>query len=265
MVVSDGQVVGWVGGRRTGAILNSILSRYQLIAFVTQNNTLIKYLLDELGAYETDHTAALSPLRLQENTASFLGEHKEMAPVTLAQHRHDVLGLENKLTALGATLETKMDAMVDNILTVVRSGFPVPPSPTRITAPPSHFPSAPLAPELARVVVPGPSASPSPLRPRVQLPQPGDAIPTSLPEPKYCDGEPKYLAVVRDWKFADPSRGLYHALKDWEPEWYSWGTVGSRLHGAKYSQRRWIALEFIERCVPSVCGDRSTELILFFL
>lgn len=173
--------------------------------------------------------------------------------MTLAQHRHDIQGLESKFVALGAALETKMDTMMDTMLNAVRSSLPVvlgnslstgvtvQQAPANVHSANTHVPVHPVA------VSPVSEVSPRPL---VRLPQPGDAIPTSLPEPHYRDGEPKYLAVIRDWKQADPSRGLYYALKDWEPEWYS-GGLGSRLHGAKYSQRRWIAREFIEQYAPS--------------
>ncbi|KAF8167130.1 hypothetical protein B0H34DRAFT_739725 [Crassisporium funariophilum] len=45
--------------------------------------------------------------------------------------------------------------------------------------------------------------------------------------------------VATDWEEADPTRSLYVAMKDWEPQWY-------KSQSQKYGQRKTIALEFVE-------------------
>jgi hypothetical protein len=51
---------------------------------VTQQDTLIKYLLDELYYYEKDHSDALCPIDCQTNQ-SHVGEAEEMRPMTAAE------------------------------------------------------------------------------------------------------------------------------------------------------------------------------------
>jgi hypothetical protein len=55
--------------------------------------------------------------------------------------------------------------------------------------------------------------------------------------------EQAWEQVIRDWDEKDLKRSHHVALKEWHPDWYRW----DKPESVKYSQRRMIALEFIER------------------
>lgn len=91
-----------------------------LIAFLlfasrvyVQNDTLIKYLLDELTTYETDHSDALSPLQ-RDVVKSFNGDHERLAPASSEELRLLVLTIERHYektqTSLG-TLANKVGSL----------------------------------------------------------------------------------------------------------------------------------------------------------
>lgn len=68
--------------------------------------------------------------------------------------------------------------------------------------------------------------------------------------PHVARGEAGWRQVVSDWQTPDPTRSLLVALKDWPKEWYSGSSKVSKTVGSLYSQRRSIALEYLEVYVP---------------
>ncbi|KAF8516972.1 hypothetical protein BU17DRAFT_67252 [Hysterangium stoloniferum] len=52
--------------------------------------------------------------------------------------------------------------------------------------------------------------------------------------------------IIRNWECADPPRGHYIPLKDWDPEWLR--GENRTMFGVKYCQRKLVTIEYIDRC-----------------
>lgn len=106
--------------------------------------------------------------------------------------------------------------------------------------PHSHAPIVPVAEGASFVHMPLPPSiinTKQPRAPRKLQPITEAVIPT-LPR-----GRKAFKHLMIQWDEVDPKTG--YALKDWPTSWY---TNDMRLfNGAKYSERRLVALEFIER------------------
>ncbi|TCD60050.1 hypothetical protein EIP91_010837, partial [Steccherinum ochraceum] len=90
------------------------------------NDTLIRYLLDELTTYEKDHADALSPLQ-RDVVKSFNGDHQRMAPASSEEVRLLVLTVQRQYEKTETTLNTlasKVGSLEGALggLTVVDSG-----------------------------------------------------------------------------------------------------------------------------------------------
>jgi hypothetical protein len=193
-----------------------------------QRNTLILYLLDELHYYEDGHADALRPIQ-RELDRSFLGEHRDLQPVTLGDMRGVIKGMEH-------TINTAIWSAQG--LVSLHSTAP----PTNITRAGEHSgsnltvrmfqPNQPTPPSLLG------RSSESGLLLTGALP-PGLCI----PKRSEVDKADRWKAYVRDWEEADPARGLTVALKDWPKDWY---TGKQRVQFATLrSTRALIAEEFI--------------------
>jgi hypothetical protein len=84
-----------------------------LISPLSQNDVLIRYLLDEMGALEEDYSDALAPLKSQ-CTGSLADKASLVAPVTVGEYR---LGCQQQESALTA----KMGAMEQRLSTQMHS------------------------------------------------------------------------------------------------------------------------------------------------
>ena len=79
----------------------------------------------------------------------------------------------------------------------------------------------------------GPTTTPTTTRP---VPAIADAVISKLPR-----GEKGWKGAIEQWEKPDPQTGI--ALKDWPDEWCE-GSMRV-VNGAKYGQRRDIAMEYI--------------------
>jgi len=223
------QVVGGLG--RTGTC-----ERFQVRSlFVvnnsppcTQRNTLLLYLLDELHYYEDGHADTLRPIQ-QEVDRSFLGEHRDLQPVTLGDLKGFMKGVEHTVTTAIQLAQTS------------RSLVPSTPPASTSRAGEHRGPNSTV--QMFRPDRPTPSLFPANTAQSGQILAgefpPGLCIPKRHDVPK----EERWLAYVRDWEESDPERGLVLALKDWPEKWY---TGQKRLHFASLrNTRKLIAEEFI--------------------
>ncbi|KAL0578113.1 hypothetical protein V5O48_003892 [Marasmius crinis-equi] len=209
-----------------------------------RRDTLVRDLLDELYTYEEDHSGALCPISLAKNE-SHLGEAAAVKPLATYEARQMIKEMESRLSTQIAGLN------------IVQS-FPLPWNPLSqpysqlATAPIPVVPRYPAATFLytlqstqpsASSFVPNPNAQSSAKAPHQrQLPK-APAFPSGIqpyspkiphstplpttphllcipPPPRGLPKDQAWEQVVRDWEEADPSRGLVHALKDWEESWY---------------------------------------------
>ncbi|KAF4619278.1 hypothetical protein D9613_004727 [Agrocybe pediades] len=235
-------------------------------------NTLIRYLLDELYTYEEDHSDALNPANSTGRTGTTVAgpDFSSGSPTQSigASRLNDPLLYECR--------------QVRQLLSEVSINLqrPTPPQffPTQfnnMSLPGNFFPLQPFTSSFASVH-PGLTANITPQAdPAVLAPE--DRFPTSFTAP-YSASAPtpvsqsvsassvnldlncsskKHIVpgfpsgttrlkcweiVVKDWEFADESRSLYVALKDWRPEWYR-----NTSQTQKYGQRRMVAKEFIHQ------------------
>ena len=79
-----------------------------------QNDTLMRYLLDELHAYETDYSDALAPTS-REATASFAGEAALLRPATTEALRMAHAALTTDVATLRKDVMTSQAAMAEDI------------------------------------------------------------------------------------------------------------------------------------------------------
>jgi hypothetical protein len=242
---------------------------------------MIRYLLDELHAYETDHSDALCPIQ-READVSLLGEHALIKPATTEDVR-----------ILQANVSTNLEQAVRQISNIVvatsKSGGTCPasgtvPLPQNFLAlnsntnslPPSATAmitqgAAPLgaslsvrcllssftwsdssSPSTTSQVVTNQGSPPAlqqswrPHKVSRPLPTGGLLIP-DIPVLN-ADGtrqhrRDSWREVVKQWTEGDPKRGLVVPLKDWAPEWYQ--GANKSLFAMKRYDRGLIALEFI--------------------
>ncbi|KAG1868094.1 hypothetical protein C8R48DRAFT_771798 [Suillus tomentosus] len=237
-------------------------------------DTLVRYLLDELHAYETDYSDALSPISRGAD-ASLAGEHALTRPASTEELRMvhtsvaaDVNSLRNDMRSLTSVVVqaacstaialqhldsshrfTSVSECASHTTTPPYTTQPVRGAPTTAEWPLSPRPIVSPMPTMAL------STSSTSRRPRVpttasssqKLPTPGLVIPrvpvahlngTSSPKNK------SWKEIVEHWLVGDRDRGLTTPLKDWPREWYQ---GANRRFASKYHQRATIALEFINQ------------------
>ncbi|KIK36351.1 hypothetical protein CY34DRAFT_26368 [Suillus luteus UH-Slu-Lm8-n1] len=174
-------------------------------------DTLIRYLLDELHSYESDHSDALCPTQ-READGSLLGEHTLTKPVCT----QDLLLMQDCITANVAGLRTL---------------------PSLPSIPSSTSPIQTLG-QLTNSGADG-------IRP---LPEQGlviPAVPAKRADGSFPPRAESWKQIVQHWLEGDPTRGLHHPLRDWPADWIR--GKNKALFASKYKQRAVIALEFLDR------------------
>ncbi|KAG2110244.1 uncharacterized protein F5147DRAFT_796945, partial [Suillus discolor] len=233
-------------------------------------DTLVRYLLDELHAYETDYSDALAPISRGADV-SLAGEHALVRPASTEELRMvhasvaaDVNCLRNDISLVNSSLRSLTNVVMQAACTTATA--PQYPDSSRfsVISNSSHTPTPPYTPPVGGASVTTASAQPLLLSRPVasetptshppsacvssqQLPTPGLVIPrvpvsrpNSLTNPK----SKSWKDIVTHWLVGDPDRGLTTPLKDWPREWYQ-GV--NRRFASKYHQRATIALEFINQ------------------
>ncbi|KAG1893196.1 uncharacterized protein F5891DRAFT_1196726 [Suillus fuscotomentosus] len=223
---------------------------------------LIRYLLDELHSYESDHSDALCPTQ-READGSLIGEHTLTKPactqdLLLMQDSitADVAGLRSDVCRLATALTHGESAMVP---TGSAGSFTIPqlsaqPHPSFHSAMPSP-PSVSPAGQLVTTSVP--SSAPIQALSQItnsgtngirQLPEQGlviPAVPAQRADGSYPPRKESWRQIVRHWLEGDPTRGLHLPLRDWPADWIR--GKNKALFASKYKQRAVIALEFLDR------------------
>lgn len=268
MVPCSNPVVGWLGEWRTGT-RKCLFYLCMVCSCMYQNDTLIRYLLDELGAYESGHGDALRPVP-SDPSRFFMGEHLEVAPATAAH-----------ISAFSDSLQREFGEMKTMVSKILISPHPFQwPSITPATISSSlPFPFQPAAHGISTAPIPTPTVSPTNIGLGVHLPptaalphqspltfpplqlymhNDGAAAETSsgkkkkrpiavLPDipgrviRKLPNGGKAWRVAVDQWELGYPDLGIM-PLKDWEKEWYTGRQ--STVYGSTYCQRRSVALAF---------------------
>ncbi|KAF8519606.1 hypothetical protein BU17DRAFT_47589 [Hysterangium stoloniferum] len=201
-------------------------------------DTLIRYLLDELYHYEESHGDALRPIS-HEADRSFLSEHIEMRPPSKFELREMMVA---QTKALEERILTSLTAAaVSNTAVFAALG-------DRNTGDPGGADYA------------GPRSRASQTQTTAREMDDidtdmnaGPAVLTLLENRKLCIPSiawkgPLHLRwkqIIRDWECADPPRGHYIPLRDWDPKWLR--GENRTTFGVKYHQRKLIAIEYIDR------------------
>ncbi|THU82325.1 hypothetical protein K435DRAFT_766628 [Dendrothele bispora CBS 962.96] len=230
-------------------------------------DTLIRYLLDELHTYEEDHSNALLLGFKIDGSVKPDSEHTQSS--LLAELANSVQSLETTMSKLHSQQGQIMNPIGPQFDIV--SHFPVPANPNYYTpfqysniipqsipypSPSSQYqhttgntsfhPSILYNPTSAVPVGPSTTThaqlaalSISELASPPQFFSSAASIPV-IPAITRSNGSRGWKIAVQDWQYADPSRGLTRALKDWPKEWSS--EIKRKVH---YGQRRMIAEEFL--------------------
>ncbi|KAF4613695.1 hypothetical protein D9613_008208 [Agrocybe pediades] len=227
-------------------------------------DTLIRYLLDELYTYEADHSDALNPslAGVKENSVDPMEAAVPGWPSNVATQYNTILteiqtGLQTIRSFQSALHSLPSHSSIDYSQSITipshnpppgglqnHSGlyepllYTIAPSDQSQQVPTSSFISTqtPVHASQQHIV---PVAQPT-VTPTVHD---GGAlelkhiIPTFPNDAKHSE---HWEIAVRDWEHADPSRSLYVALKDWDPQWHKRTGLS-----ALYGQREQIAKEFI--------------------
>ncbi|KAG0694080.1 hypothetical protein DFH29DRAFT_1006668 [Suillus ampliporus] len=224
-------------------------------------NTLIRYLLDELHSYESDHSDALCPTQ-QEADGSLLGEHTLAKPVCT----QDLQMMQECITADVAVLRSDVRRLATAFVThstgsepwqqsFTPSSCPAPPLPPVNSTPQpvttyDHFfipsavstrpPSGPVQ-SLSQITCNGTNS----FRP---LPEKGlliPDVPVQRTDGSFPPRKDSWKQIIQHWLKGDPACGLHLPLRDWPGEWIR--GKNKDLFATKYKQRSVIALEFLER------------------
>jgi hypothetical protein len=204
--------------------------------FSLKNDTLIRYLVNELTAIEHDHRDALRPVPIDAEL-SFMGDHILKQPTTAGETRELHESLERSFMSGIRGLQTdiwNITVQLENMPLSTRA----PPGQTSVF-PTDHDPPAPTS--RTRICPPR------------KLPIPGLAIPNL---PRRCQGG-AWQVAVEQWETIDPLTG--YALKDWPEDWYK-GEM-TNVFGSKWCQRELIATEFIEYDHPSHVSNSGCTLM----
>ncbi|KAG1879967.1 hypothetical protein F4604DRAFT_1679111 [Suillus subluteus] len=193
-------------------------------------DTLVRYLLNELHAYETDYSDALAPISRGADV-SLAGEHALARPVSTeelcmvhASVAADVNCLRNDISSINNSLRSLTNKLRVHLMLHLLEDKIATSHSTHVKA-----------------------SSPSARITSWQLPTPGLVIPrvpvlrpngTTNPKTK------SWKDIVTHWLVGDPDQGLTTPLKDWPREWYQ---GANQQFASKYHQRATIALEFINQ------------------
>ncbi|KAJ7761353.1 hypothetical protein B0H16DRAFT_1312284 [Mycena metata] len=225
-------------------------------------DTLIKYLLDELGTYEDDYSGMLLPNQ-PNSDRSLLGEGSSLTAATTGQlnlmHQAlsaDIRTVSGALTNLvevfsKATVHTGMIYFCSMSASNVHQDLSLPQThpiipieiPTNTSDLASHPSSSYIVPSFstASAITPTQTAQP----PYLVVPD----IPITLPDGSRSPSRDSWKYAVLHWLEGDVAHGLHTPLKDWPKEWF---TGPNKRFAMKCHSRMVIAVEFITRYV--CCG-----------
>ncbi|KAJ7793916.1 hypothetical protein B0H14DRAFT_2622371 [Mycena olivaceomarginata] len=193
-------------------------------------DTLIKYLLDELGTYEDDYSGLLLPNQ-PDMDESFLGEGSSLATATTGQLNLFHQSLSADMRAVTGTLSALVETFAkiskeinlgdDSMKHPVRSHSPAP-APFFIGF---HEPTAGA---VVAAIQPGNLLA----TPHLVIPD----IPVTLPDGTRSPRHESWEYVVKHWVDGDPAHGLEKPLRDWPKEWLA-GSNKPKF-AMKYHDRR---------------------------
>ncbi|KAJ7473394.1 hypothetical protein FB451DRAFT_1468164 [Mycena latifolia] len=227
---------GWAEGEQVFVFLSPSSKSSQMI-YRRQVDTLMRYLLDSLQSYESGHSDALNPHRLEPDK-SFMGDHDVLKAPTVAEFRTFSQQILTKLDHVSTDIRTS-NKVSPNVLfpttataalsvqTATSGSRPVTASAAvahttsliQLATSPSLSVSEPMGEE-------GASTS---------IPIPGVSIPSVGKDSK------SWRRAIDQWEHGDPSAGVI-PLKDWPPEYYT-GTM-RLITGTLYSNRKLLAMEY---------------------
>ncbi|KAF8514460.1 hypothetical protein BU17DRAFT_68392 [Hysterangium stoloniferum] len=167
-------------------------------------DTLIRYLLDELYHYEESHGDALRPIS-HEADKSFLSEHVESRPPSKSE-------LREMMVAQAKALEEKiLTSLTAAPITFAASGDTNTGHAAAGDNPGPHSRTSQMTPNEinANANTKNPAMLTLPENRRLCIPSIARKGPLHL----------RWKQIIHDWESADPSRGHYVPLKDWDPEW----------------------------------------------
>ncbi|KAG2140603.1 hypothetical protein DEU56DRAFT_734911 [Suillus clintonianus] len=200
-------------------------------------DTLVRYLLDELHAYENDYSDALAPISRGANT-SLAGEQALMRPALPAPSHWLVCAVSCELIRCASESHTPRPTPP---YTPSREGGHLTathrPSPRAVTSQSSILASQ--RPAATKTTPPSKNTTSQSL-PTAGLVIP--RVPVTRPNGTTSPKSKSWKEIVEHWLVGDPDRGLRTPLKDWPKEWYQ---GANRRFASKYHQRATIALEFI--------------------
>ena len=204
----------------------------------------MRYILDELYAFEEGHPDAMHPSSAEDDL-SFMGEERRKRTATIGDTEDIVAAAFEKVnSAIDVKIESKFKSgfetlqhgfqtgfgMLSSLLTNVtgnagsatksqsRVGLPstsLAVQPTSTTPAPSH---TNVHPTLSLFPIPSqPSLEPQPSTSGSSALPPGVRFPHLDPDQ---DPDEKWQQYIKDWHYSDPDRGHLTALKDWDPKWY---------------------------------------------
>lgn len=232
-----------------------------LTAPTLQRDTLIRYLLDELHTYEHDYSDALCPIQRNADE-SHAGEAMLAAPLNTDEARRL---FEAHTLAMCEAIQRACATMAVAITSsqLAPSFIPSnahPPLPSFAHTPTTYLPQPPLVPNIHTlqdrrgnfIFTPASGFATQTGHQPVHNTKPPRKAPKDPSRfiPPVSRGPNGWREIVHDWQYADPSRGLHVALREWDPSWYSGSREASLDNGALYCQRRIIANEFLEMYVP---------------
>ncbi|KAJ7629321.1 hypothetical protein B0H17DRAFT_1150635 [Mycena rosella] len=179
--------------------------------------TLMRYLLDELMAYEEGFSDIMMDDRVIDRHETFMGED-ETAPLSKADLRKFEEGIFAKIQGL---IGTSASAVSGSLITHASATAP-PPSTMRTALPP-----------------PPPNRAASPESVASSSPPPPRAAPSRIPETKTLDDALKY------WEYGSPQKGLNVPLKNWSS---LFKTAEYASEAVKHGNIRFFCEEFQDRC-----------------
>jgi hypothetical protein len=272
--------VGGVDGLKASMYVFQSLSADIVFEFFCshciQCDTLVRYLLDELHAYETDYSDALAPISRGAD-ASLAGEHALASPASTEELRSvaaDVNGLHSDMGSVNDTLRSLTSVVVQAACTAAMAlqhlnssqHFAAisdsEPCASRTPTPPHAALHNTVRPHATDTRPPSPGGQNSALTtsrhrhtPSMRatsvtsraLPTPGlviPRVPVSHPNGTTSPKNRSWKDIVEHWLVGDPDRGLNTPLKDWPKEWYQ---GANQRFASKYQQRATIALEFVNQ------------------
>ncbi|KAG1725341.1 uncharacterized protein EDB91DRAFT_1062343 [Suillus paluster] len=222
-----------------------------------QRDTLVRYLLDELHAYETDYSDALAPISRGAD-ASLAGEHALARPASTEELRMVHASVSADVNSLRNDMRSLMSVVAQAACTTCASRTPTPPvrdicaraeqpvlpRPVVSHTLPTTEPSIRTSSQQLCTTLPISITRASSTQ---KLPTPGlviPRVPVSRPNGTTSPKHNSWKEIVEHWLVGDRDRGLTTPLKDWPRHWYQ---GANRRFASKYHQRATIALEFINQ------------------